>query len=332
MIAISADSTCDLSKDLLEQYNIAIAPLYILKEEQAFRDGVDFHPQDIFDYVEKNGKLLKTSAVSVQDYIELFSRLRENAEAVVHINLSSEFSACYQNACLAAREVSEVYVVDSRNLSTGSGLVVLAAADLAAQGVPAAQIQEEMDRLTARVEASFVVERLDYLYKGGRCSALAALGANLLHLKPCIEVRSGKMGVGKKYRGSFDKALREYVTDRLRGGKISIFIVSLSRIVPVSPKPLRWFAKLSWNIARKRKFWKRVRGARFRIIAVPIRSGCFSCARVKLAGPSIRQGAFNGLRERLCYSRSFFFSSFRRIPKKKNRRAAEHGDSKRRRS
>ena len=217
MIAISADSTCDLSRDLLEQYNIAIAPLYILKEEQAFRDGVDFHPQDIFDYVEKNGKLLKTSAVSVQDYIELFTRLRENAEAVVHINLSSEFSACYQNACLAAREVSEVYVVDSRNLSTGSGLVVLAAADLAAQGVPAAQIKEEMDRLTTRVEASFVVERLDYLYKGGRCSALAALGANLLHLKPCIEVRSGKMGVGKKYRGSFDKALREYVTDRLKG-------------------------------------------------------------------------------------------------------------------
>ncbi len=126
-------------------------------------------------------------------------------------------SACYQNACLAAREVPGVYPVDSRNLSTGMGLVVIEAAKRAQAGEGGAAIQKAMEEFVPRVEASFVIDRLDYLCEGGRRSALAALGANLLHLKPCIEVRNGRMGVGRKYRRAYEKVLRQYAHDRLHG-------------------------------------------------------------------------------------------------------------------
>ena len=217
MVRVSADSTCDLSPELLSRYGVVIAPLYIVKDSESLRDGVEIRPQDIFDYVEKTGKLLKTAAVSVEDYIDLFRRLTQDGSEVVHITISAEMSACYQNACLAAQEVPGVFPVDSRNLSTGMGLVVIEAAKRAQAGEDGAAIQKAMNELTPRVEASFVIERLDYLYKGGRCSALAALGANLLHLKPCIEVRGGKMGVGRKYRGPYERVLRQYADDRLHG-------------------------------------------------------------------------------------------------------------------
>ncbi len=217
MVKISADSTCDLSGALVEEYGIEIIPLYIIKEGESLRDGIDIVPEDIFDYVEKTGKVMTTSAVSVADYEEVFARMTADGSEVVHINISAEFSACHQDAMLAAREVAGVYPVDSRNLSTGSGLVALEAARLAREGKSGAEISEALDLFVARVEASFVIERLDYLRKGGRCSAVAALGANLLNLKPCIEVKGGKMVVGRKYRGSFEKALREYVLNRLKG-------------------------------------------------------------------------------------------------------------------
>ena len=217
MVKISADSTCDLSPELLKRYDVAIQPLYIVRDDASLRDGVDIRPTDIFAYVEKTGRLLKTAAVSVEDYIELFRRRTADGSEVVHITISAEMSSCYQNACLAAREVPGVYPVDSRNLSTGMGLVVIEAAKRAQAGEGGAAIQKAMEAFVPRVEASFVIDRLDYLYKGGRCSALAALGANLLHLKPCIEVRNGKMAVCKKYRGSFEKCIRQYVKERLDG-------------------------------------------------------------------------------------------------------------------
>lgn len=217
MVKISADSTCDLSAELVDQYAIEIAPLYIIKDGVSLKDGVEIAPRDIFEHVEKTGKVLTTSAVSVSDYVELFTRMTADGSEVVHINISAEFSACHQNAMLAASEVAGVYPVDSRSLSTGSALLALEAVHRARAGIGGAQIQREIGELTGRVEASFVLERLDYLRRGGRCSALQALGANLLNLKPCIEVRAGKMGVGRKYRGSFEKALREYVRDRLKG-------------------------------------------------------------------------------------------------------------------
>ena len=138
-------------------------------------------------------------------------------DAVIHIDISEDFSASYQNACNAAQEFDNVYVIDSRNLSSGHGHVVIEAAKMAEAGMEPAEICEKAKDLAERVEASFVVDRLDYLHKGGRCSAVAALGANMLQLKPCIEVKNGKMGVCKKYQGSFEKSLRKYVKDRLEG-------------------------------------------------------------------------------------------------------------------
>mgnify|MGYP003105384846 CR=1 FL=1 len=150
MVKISADSTCDLSPELRKRYDVAIQPLYIVKDSQSLRDGVDIRPTDIFDYVEKTGKLLKTSAVSVEDYIGLFRRLTADGSEVVHVTISAEMSACYQNACLAAREVPGVYPVDSRNLSTGMGLVVIEAAKRAQAGESGADIQKAMEELQLR--------------------------------------------------------------------------------------------------------------------------------------------------------------------------------------
>ena len=216
-VKIISDSTCDLSPELLERYDIAITPLCVIKDGKEFHDGVDITPADIFAHVDGGRDLCSTAAVSQFEYTEMFTRYAKDCDAVVQINNGSNFSCCYQNACLAAQDFDNVYVVDSGNLSSGQGLLVVAAAKLAEQGLSGAEIAERMRALVPKVEASFLIERLDYMRKGGRCSAVAALGANLLNLKPCIEVREGKMGVCKKYRGSFEKCIRQYVKDRLDG-------------------------------------------------------------------------------------------------------------------
>ena len=216
-VKIISDSTCDLSPELLEHYDIAITPLCVIKDGKEFHDGVDITPADIFAHVDGGRDLCSTAAVSQFEYTEMFTRYAKDCDAVVQINIGSNFSCCYQNACLAAQDFDNVYVVDSGNLSSGQGLLVVAAAKLAEQGLSGAEIAERMRALVPKVEASFLIERLDYMRKGGRCSAVAALGANLLNLKPCIEVREGKMGVCKKYRGSFEKCIRQYVKDRLDG-------------------------------------------------------------------------------------------------------------------
>lgn len=217
MIKITSDSTCDLSPELIRDYDIGIAPLYINKGDETFRDGVDIFPADIFRHVDAGGDITTTSAVNLADYIAFFEPLSREYDAVIHINISADFSACYQNACMAAREFTNVFVVDSRNLSSGHGHVVVEAAKLARAGLDPRAICDQLNDLTGRVEASFILDRLDYMRKGGRCSAVTALGANLLKLKPCIEVVDGKMRVGKKYRGAFEKCIREYVRDRLDG-------------------------------------------------------------------------------------------------------------------
>ena len=215
-ILISSDSTCDLSKSYVEEHNISILPLCVIKDGQSYRDGVDIIPQDIFSHVAAGGSMCTTAANNVDDYLTHFREMRKEYDAIIHINISAEFSSCYQNACIAAEEVENVYVVDSRNLSTGHGLVVCEAVKLVEEGkLSPAEIAENLRELTSRVEASFILDQLEYLRKGGRCSALAALGANLLKLKPCIEVKDGKMGVGKKYRGKFDKCVLEYIKERL---------------------------------------------------------------------------------------------------------------------
>ena len=216
-IKILSDSTCDLAPELLQKYDISLTPLTVVKEGEPFRDGVDITPADIFAHVDGGGALCSTSAVSEYEYATVFSQYASDYDAVVQITIGSGFSACYQNACLAAQEFDNVFVVDSGNLSSGQGLLVMEAARLAEAGQSGEDIARALRELAPKVEASFLVERLDYLYKGGRCSAVAALGANILGLKPCIEVSGGKMGVCKKYRGSFESAVRQYVRERLEG-------------------------------------------------------------------------------------------------------------------
>ena len=216
-VKIISDSTCDLSPELLERYDIAITPLCVIKDGKEFHDGVDITPADIFTHVDGGGELCSTAAVSQFEYTQMFTRYAKEYDEVVQINIGSNFSCCYQNACLAAQEFDNVFVVDSGNLSTGQGLLVVAAAKLAQQGVSGIELAERVRALVPKVEASFLIDRLDYMQKGGRCSTVAALGANLLKLKPCIEVREGKMSVCKKYRGSFEKCIRQYVKERLDG-------------------------------------------------------------------------------------------------------------------
>ena len=217
-IKISADSTCDLSPDLIARYDIGISPLYIVRDGESLVDGVDITPDEIYAHVEAGGSMCSTAAVSVYDYVEFFRKELESADAVVHFHISGDMSACYQNACIAAAEVGNVYPVDARNLSTGIGLLVLEAAELARKGeLTAQEIQQRMNQRRELLDVSFVVEQLGYLRKGGRCSSVAALGANMLSLRPCIQVEDGKMGVGKKYRGAYQKCLLQYVKERLEG-------------------------------------------------------------------------------------------------------------------
>lgn len=215
-VKIISDSTCDLSPELVKKYDISIVPLYVVMGDKIRKDGVEATPEDIYEYVSASGKLPKTSAPNLNDFLSAFTNWRKQGYEIVHFNISADFSSSHATARMAAEEVGGVEVVDTRNLSTGSGLVVLHACEMAESGASAREIAEECRALTGRVEASFVVDSIDYLHKGGRCSSVAALGANLLKLKPCIEVIDGKMQSGKKFRGTIDKVIINYVTERLR--------------------------------------------------------------------------------------------------------------------
>lgn len=213
-IKISADSTCDLSQQLIEQYDIGITPLYIAIGDETRRDMLEVTAADIYAAVDA-GERIGTAAVNIQDYIDAFSGWLSDHDAVIHFTISSEMSSCYQNACVAAAELENVYVIDSRSLSTGIGLLVLDAAEKAAEGMEPAAIKDALDAKKEKLDVSFVLDTLDYLRKGGRCSAVAAFGANLLKLRPCIQVRDGVMGVGKKYRGTPERCWLDYFKDKL---------------------------------------------------------------------------------------------------------------------
>ena len=216
-IKILSDSTCDLSPELIAANDIGIVPLTVIKNDEEFKDGITITPDVIFAHVANGGSLCTTSANSVGEYSEWFEKFAGDYDGIIHINIGSGFSSCYQNACIAAEDFPNVRVIDSMNLSTGQGLVVLEACRLAKNATDLDQLADAIREYTTRVEASFLLSRLEYMVKGGRCSSAAALGANLLNLKPCIEVKNGKMTVVKKYRGNFDKALSMYIKDRLAG-------------------------------------------------------------------------------------------------------------------
>ncbi len=216
-IKVLSDSTCDLSPEILQKFGIGIMPLTVIKEGQEYKDNVTITPAEIFQHVAQGGALCSTTAVSIGEYQEFFAPYAAEYDGVIHINLGSAFSSTHQNACLAAADYENVAVVDSQNLSTGQGLVVLKACELAKTAESLGALKADLEAFTAKVEASFLIDKLHYLAKGGRCSSVAALGANLLNLRPCIDVKDGKMGVSKKYRGKYDKCLAAYVKERLEG-------------------------------------------------------------------------------------------------------------------
>lgn len=216
-IKVTCDSTCDLTKELYESYGIEAVPLGVYLGDDLRRDGVDVTPQEIYDYADRTGELPKTSAITVGEYQAVFSRLVNQGYQVIHVNLSSNLSASYQNACLAAEDVGNVFVIDSKNLSTGSGSLALLAVELARSGMAAEEIRQVLEESKKKLDVSFVIQTLEYLHKGGRCSSVAMLGANLLKLRPEIVVEDGQMHVGRKYRGNMEKTILAYVRGRLEG-------------------------------------------------------------------------------------------------------------------
>ena len=216
-IKITCDSTCDLTAQMYAEHNVHVVPLGISLGDKFGYDGVDMTAADIFAYVDRSGELPKTSAISLGEYLDVFGKYTEEGYQIIHISLSSELSSSYQNACIAAQSFEGIHVIDSRNLSTGSGHLVLLAAQMAESGCSAEQIVTVLDEKKQKLDASFVLQTLDYLHKGGRCSGVAAFGANLLKLRIEIEVKDGKMQVAKKYRGNLDHSVADYIKGRLTG-------------------------------------------------------------------------------------------------------------------
>ena len=219
-VMITADSTCDLSEELLNRYNVKILPLTILLGEESFLDGAHYTPADMYKRYRADGTLPKTAAPSLQQITEFFTPFLNEGYEIVHLDISSELSSTCNNARIVGSELDGVYVVDSRMLSTGVGLLVIEGAECRDKGMSAAEIAEHLTALTEKVDTSFVLDTLEFMWKGGRCSGVAALGANLLKLKPALEMKDGKLGVYKKYRGSINSVYKQYITERLSGKQI----------------------------------------------------------------------------------------------------------------
>ena len=213
-IAVSVESTNDLSKELLKEYDVKVIPFEIVLGDEVFRDG-EKTTEEMFEYVDKTGVLPKTNALNEFEYTEYFEGLKKDYDAVIHIVLSSGISSTINNARKAAENVKDVYIVDSKSLSTGIGLLAMYARELANAGEEASVIAEKVQKRTEHLQVSFVVERMDYLYKGGRCNGFQLLGANILKIRPRIVLKDGKMTSDKKYRGDMNMVIEKYCQDIL---------------------------------------------------------------------------------------------------------------------
>lgn len=218
-VKIVADSTCDLSPDLLSKYDIEVIPLPVNLGDKPCLDGVDVHVQDIFDYYNETGELATTSAPTPAYYENFYKKWTDEGYTVVHTNLSLKFTATHNNAKIAAEKFPGVYPIDSRNLSSGMGLLAIKGAVLRDEGLPAWQIADKLREEAYKTQTSFVLDTLKYMHKGGRCSGVALMGANMLNLKPCLVTKDGMLVVGKKYRGKLEKVLMQYTSDMLSSGE-----------------------------------------------------------------------------------------------------------------
>ena len=232
-VIITTDSVCDMPKELLERYQVRMIPLTISEGDHSYKDGVDFTPDDIYELYDSQHLLPKTSAISPQEFVDFFTPLTQDGSEVVHIDISSACSATYQNACMAASELDGVFPVDSLHLTLGQGLLVIEACRLRDAGLSAREIAEQLPAYREKIVTSFVVDTLEYLWKGGRCSGLTAFGANLLQVRPCLELREGEIKVARKYRGTMQKVYTQYIRDYLSRENIDTrmgFLVHSGRI------------------------------------------------------------------------------------------------------
>ena len=216
-VKIMSDSTCDLSAELLAQFDVAVLPHPIVRDGELLQDNVTITPDDIYRHYEQTGRLCTTSAPNTYDYEMCWKPWLDEGYEIVHFTIRSEMSTAYNQAMLAAEETGHAYPVDSRTLSTGIGLLVLEACDLREQGLSAEKIAAKVREDADKCQASFLVDVIEYLWKGGRCSSVAAIGANILKLKPRIDVLNGNMLSTKKYRGKTAKCFAAYADDMLKG-------------------------------------------------------------------------------------------------------------------
>ena len=214
-VIISTDSPADIPAALREKYGIEVCPLHVIINGDDRLDGVNITPDEIFDNYKQTKSLPSTSAIPVGEYTDIFAALTADGSSVVHISLSSGVSSSHRNAVIAAEEFENVYVVDSLHLTTAITLLIVKAAHMAESGMSAEEIAKELEVLREKVDTSFVLDNLEFLAKGGRCSAVAALGANILGIRPSLEMREGKLGICKKYRGKIDKVQLQYLTERI---------------------------------------------------------------------------------------------------------------------
>lgn len=219
-VVITADSAADLPKVLAEKYDIKIMPMNVIVDGKVFRDGVDISPEDIFSYVERNGEIPKTSAVSPGEYMDFFEPYLKAGKAVVHLSFCSELSSTHRNAKLASARLGDVYALDTRNLAGGISLLALKACGMRDKGCSAEEIIVDLKKLIPKARVSYLLDSIDFLRKGGRCSAAAAWGANLLSVKPCAAVVNGKIDVIKKYRGKGKAVRLQYANEQLESDNI----------------------------------------------------------------------------------------------------------------
>ncbi len=214
-IKIISDSTCDLSKELLEKYEIDIVPLYVNFNEESYKDLVDLNTEKMYSLVEKYNMLPKTSAASPGDFYKIFKKYLDLNYQIIYIGIGSKFSGTLTSAYTAKKmlESEDIFLIDSLNLSSGIGLLLLKAAKYKDEGISAEEIKEKVEKIVPKVRSQFVIDTLDYLYKGGRLSALSALMGGVLRIKPIIKVRDGIMKVGKKARGNIRKGINLLINE-----------------------------------------------------------------------------------------------------------------------
>lgn len=245
-VIITADSTCDLSPELRSRFQIQVIPLTITLGETTFLDGESFTPADMYARYREDGTLPKTSAPSVQSFLDFFRPFVEQGFEVIHLDISSELSGSFNAARLAASELSGVYVIDSMMLSTGVGLLAIEAAECRDRGMSAFDIAVHLSDLRSKVSTSFVLDTLEFMWKGGRCTGVTAFGANLLKIKPGLEMRNGKLEVCKKYRGNINHVYQQYITERLSGKKVRpghVFLTESGEVDPAVLKDLEVLVK-----------------------------------------------------------------------------------------